>query len=292
MFSNDADVHALNIAAAVQQRLPDDSVILYGSRARGDHQPDSDVDLLIITSSGFQAGRSAGNAAGRYMKENPPWLEVNIVTMAPDEFQRNRRAKQHMAGQAYHYGVIMSGEKLNYGTRYDDEYPDHWPATRERLENAAEWRKEFNDMVDEDHWNQKLLGLSAQQSVENALRGLLSAYNDPTIFRHDLNRIWDHYLKHHHDYDDPTAAPLFETVSELLAYTTYGSEHSPEGYRNWLTQYAADYRYHGSSKQMDRDEKLALQELLNRATNHLAERVHALSRTSDADLFPEGAPWQ
>ena len=295
MAGNGADTHALNIAAAVQRQLPEDSVILYGSRARGDHRPDSDVDLLIVTSGRTRAGRSAGNAAGDYMKQNPPWLEVNIVTMDPDEFQRNRRAMQHVAGQADQHGVMMSGEEINRGASYDDGYPEHWPATRERLENAAEWRKEFNDMVDQDHWNQKLLGLAAQQSVENALRGLLSAYNDPTIFRHDLNRIWNHYLSNHHPPQadgDPAAEPLQEAVSELLEHTTYPSEQSPEGYRNWLTQYAADYRYHGSSKQMDHDEKLALQELVNRATNLLAGRIHALSGTSDDDLFPDGVPWQ
>ena len=291
MNNNSPDTHALNIAAAVQRQLPEDSVILYGSRARGEHRPDSDVDLLIITSSGTQSVSSAGNAAGDYMKRNPPWLEVNIVTMEMDEFQRNRRAKQHVAGQADHHGVKMSSEKLDHGADYDNEYPEHWPATRERLENSAEWSKEFNDMVNEDHWNQKLLGLSAQQSVENALRGLLSAYNDPTIFRHDLNRIWDHYLLNHHDAGDPSAVPLLEAVSELLAHTTYPSDQSPEGYRNWLTQYAADYRYHGSSKQMDRDEKLVLQELVNQANNHLTERIHVLSGTSDDDLFPDGVPW-
>ena len=294
MASNSADTHALNIAAAVQRQLPQDSVILYGSRARGDHRPDSDVDLLIVTSSGTQAASSAGTAAGNYMKRNPPWLEVNIVTMGLDEFQRNRRAMQHVAGQADHHGVMMSGAELNCGADYDDEYPEHWPATRERLENAAEWSKEFNDMVDEDHWNQKLLGLSAQQSVENSLRGLLSAYNDPTIFRHDLNRIWNHYLLHHHPPladSDPAAVPLLEAVTELFEHTTYPSDQSPEGYRNRLTQYAADYRYHGSSKQMDRDEKLILQELVNRANHRLAERIHALSGTSADDLFPDGVPW-
>ena len=89
------------------------------------------------------------------MAANPPELEVNIIAMTMTEFQRHRRAKQHLAGLADHYGVVMSDEKLDYGPGYDDKYPDHWSPTRQRLENTAEWGKEFNDMVDADHWNQK-----------------------------------------------------------------------------------------------------------------------------------------
>ena len=99
----------------------------------------------------------------------------------------------------------MSDYRTDHYEDYRDEYPMHWPATQRRLENAAEWSKQFNDMVDENSWNQKLLGFSAQQGVENALRGIISAYNDPTIFRHDLNRIWNHYLENYHDHTDPQA---------------------------------------------------------------------------------------
>lgn len=35
-----------------------EQVILFGSRARGDARPDSDVDLLVIESKPFGAGRS------------------------------------------------------------------------------------------------------------------------------------------------------------------------------------------------------------------------------------------
>ena len=292
MSSSYADPLALNVAAAIQRQLPHATVILYGSRARGDHRPDSDVDLLIVAHGGPQASQHAGDAASNYMKENPPWLEVNIVTMTLAEFQRNRLAKQHLAGQADHYGVVMSSEKLNYGADYDDDFPEHWPATRQRLENTAEWGKEFNDMVDQDHWNQKLMGFSAQQSVENALRGLLSAHNDPTTFRHGLQGIWDHYVENYHDPNDPGTEPLSRAVADLLGHTTYEDPESATGYSNWLTRYASEYRYNIAPRPMDRSEKVALQELVNNATAHLVGRVHELSGTSEDDIFPDGVPWQ
>jgi predicted nucleotidyltransferase len=37
------------ITHRVSERFPVDSYVIFGSRARGDHRPDSDIDLLIVT---------------------------------------------------------------------------------------------------------------------------------------------------------------------------------------------------------------------------------------------------
>ena len=68
-------------------------------------------------------------------------------------------------GKPDHWGTYISDYRMGYHDDYRNEYPMHWPATQRRLENAAEWSKQFNDMVDENSWNQKLLGFSAQQGV-------------------------------------------------------------------------------------------------------------------------------
>lgn len=38
------------VAAALTDAWPVDSVVLYGSKARGDDTPESDIDLLVLTS--------------------------------------------------------------------------------------------------------------------------------------------------------------------------------------------------------------------------------------------------
>ena len=48
MGKEQADPFGLMIAAAAQESDPQATVILFGSRARGDHRPDSDVDLLVV----------------------------------------------------------------------------------------------------------------------------------------------------------------------------------------------------------------------------------------------------
>lgn len=162
----------------------------------------------------------------------------------------------------------------------------------QRPENTAEWSKQFNDMVAEDHWNQKLMGFSAQQQVENALRGLLSAHNDPTMLRHGLGGIWEYYVDTYYDPDNPETRELYESVVRLLDHTTYEDSDSPTGYGNWLVKYAADYRYNIAPRAMDRSEKAALQAIVNGATNQLVKRIHELSGTNEDDVFPDGAPWE
>ncbi len=286
------DQHAIEIAGAIQKGVAPSIVILHGSRARGDYRPDSDLDLLIVLAPDTDQNASAGQAAATYMHSNPPILDLDAVSIPLKDFQRLRRAKQHIAGQADHWGIYMSGYIMDFPCDCPSGYPMHWPATQRRLENAAEWSKQFNDMVDGNSWNQKLLGFSAQQGVENALRGIISVYNDPAIFRHDLNRIWSHYLENHHDQAHPLSQELREAVDALLQYTAYPDPNSPTGYGNWLIDYATEYRYNRDPRPMGQDQKIELRVLVNEAIGRLADMTHRISGTSEADIFPDGKPWE
>ena len=186
------------------------------------------------------------------MSENPPPLELDIVAITPGDFRKFRKAKQHVAGQADHWGIYMSDEGLNHAVDHPDDYPDHWPATRQRLENAAEWRRQ---------------------------------YNDPEIFRHDLNRIWEHYVEHYHDETDPDAIGLYRAVNALLDHTTCPDPASRTGYSYRLSGYATEYRYNRAPRPLDRAERLELQLLVNDALNHLEKRTHQISGTSAMDFL-------
>ena len=48
MGREQADSFGLMIAAVAQESDPSATAILFGFRARGDHRPDSDVDLLVV----------------------------------------------------------------------------------------------------------------------------------------------------------------------------------------------------------------------------------------------------
>ena len=144
-------------------------------------------------------------------------------------------------------------------------------------------------MVDENHWNQKLMGFSAQQEVENALRGLLSVHNDPTTFRHGTRRIWEYYVDTYYDPNDPETKELYESVTRLFDHTTYENPESPTGNSNWLVKYAPTTVTTSHPRPMDRSEKVELQNVVNDATNRLVDRIHELSGTTEDDVFPDGS---
>ena len=293
----DADPVALEIAWAAQEAAESAIVILFGSRARGDHRPNSDVDLLVIANdeNAGPARVAAGAAVSRYLERTGIRLSTDIIGMTRKQFSRCRLAKQHIAGQADTYGIVMSEDRPDSFDRQQgditDDYPNHWPETKRRLENVEEYSHHFNEMTDENHWNQKMLGFMAQQMVENALKGWLSAYNDDRNWGHDLNLIW-HDIQQIEDWSNPDLATIHEFVTVLLEWSAYDDPNRPERPQNWLSDYAVIYRYLGTSHRMARVERLELQEKVNNAVAAMVDRIHAISGTTESDVYPDGLkPW-
>ena len=283
MSHNVADPHALAAARAAQAQVLGAIVILFGSRATGRHRPGSDIDLLIVTNEQDPLGAEihARKAALEYVKANPPRVPVDAIGIRRGQFERFRKANQHIAGQAARYGVIVSGEKLEPTTSNGDTYPDHWPETRRRIERAEAWNQSLADVIENQH--QELVGFTAQQAVENALKGWLSAYNDARTFGHDLTELWDD-IQDIEDWKDPELGRVLEAGNELFGFIRYPSPDEPAEYRDWLTDYAARYRYAGTAHLMAIDERQELRQLVNQFVIAVVTRIHRLSGTDSSDV--------
>ena len=131
-----------------------------------------------------------------------------------------------MAGQAVLHGVIISGERLDYRYDHDDDYPDHWPETKQRIRNAEKWQHTLDQMDDENHWNKKLIGLSAEQALENVLKGWLSTHQDTGRYGHNLEAAW-RKIDTLEDWSAPGMEQVQEAVQDLFDRTTY-PDPSPE----------------------------------------------------------------
>jgi predicted nucleotidyltransferase len=80
-----------------------EKIILFGSRARGNAGPDSDVDLLVVmnTESGRQSDieiRIALDAIG---------IPKDIIVITPDEFERRKNIVGSIAYPAHHEGRVL-----------------------------------------------------------------------------------------------------------------------------------------------------------------------------------------
>ncbi len=288
------DAVGLAAAQAAQDAARPAVVVLFGSRARGDWRKDSDIDLLVITET--EDTRTAQGAAYRgvqaWEKRRRSGLQVDIIPMTRLQFERCRRAKQHIAGQADTYGVVMSGEELEYRSRYEDGYPDHWPATINRIENAEIWLRNYNEMVDASHWDQAIMGMAAQQAVENALKGVLSCLNVATGYTHNLLDTWKE-LQSLAQFRQSAPEELLIAGQSLFEYLKYPDPQRPGESLDWLTEYAAHYRYFRASYAMSQTGRLELQSLVNSLVESLVSHIYRLSGATPQDVYPDGLrPWE
>jgi predicted nucleotidyltransferase len=80
------------------------SIILFGSRARGTAQPDSDYDLLVVAESDlpledrmFQARRAVRDVQ----------VPKDIVVVTPDEFRKYSRWVSGVVREAVEHGEVL-----------------------------------------------------------------------------------------------------------------------------------------------------------------------------------------
>ena len=220
------DPKACAVARAVGEAVHPDRVILFGSRARGDFSPDSDIDLLIIGSGavGAQAYQRTSVAAHRTVEElYGDSISVDLVRMSERAFRDGCRARNHVAGQAVRDGLDANGDKVSY----DNPEPSNWPDIRQRMANAERELGVLKILV-EANAAQEAIGFHAQQALENALKGWISALDADYRNTHDLTKLIA--IVRQHPAESATSA------GERLA---------------WLTEYAVRYRYAGAEVVMD-----------------------------------------
>ena len=70
----------------------------------------------------------------------------------------------------------------------------------------------------------------------------------------------------------------------MLDYTTGENPDEPGTLINWLTQYAAWYRYHGTRYTMTEEEKARFREEVLLAVYTFINRAQELTGTTDEDL--------
>ena len=284
------DPAGLEIARAVQDATQHATVILFGSRASGDHRPDSDVDLLLIA-DGPQAARDATAAVNRWLHSNKPPLDVNFRTMTSHEFQIRRRLGQSLAGQAARHGVNPMGERLEYSSDYDSHDEEIWQETRGWLERSEEHLQDYNEREDANHWNLKVMGYEAQQAVEHAMKGVLEAHGDQGRFRHDISRMWDYIEDNIPWRDDLEGAQGKQAIRELIDHVTFQDSISGQTF-NWLTAFAEGYRYEIVPRDRTWDERKELQLLVNRAVAALEDEALHRRGAVRENLFPNVKPWE
>ena len=249
------DPRACAVARAVEEAIHPDRVILFGSRARGDFNADSDIDLLIVISSD-QLGRresERNRAVARRKVEEvyDHWIGVDLVHMSADTFHYGRRARNHVAGQVVRDGYDANGDKVNY----DNPEPSNLPDIRQRIANAERELSDLEKLI-EVSGSQEAIGFHAQQAIENALKGWISALDADYGNTHDLGELMAIVRQHPQENDTPAGEQLM-----------------------WLTEYAVKYRYEGAVVEMD--DRFALLKGVTETVQAIIARIRRLTGTNE-----------
>ena len=93
------------VARLIVARFHPERVVLFGSYARGEANPNSDVDLLVEMRSPIE-GNVRGNPVRRAIAERFV-LPVDIVVKSPETVEKYRNDPYSLVHQALEEGIIL-----------------------------------------------------------------------------------------------------------------------------------------------------------------------------------------
>lgn len=98
------------MAAAIRAEIPDAEVRLFGSRARGEDRPDSDVDLLITAPDAWLAQQDRWAVLDRLRWQlSSPELPVDLLLFSQSQVRQRLPLRSSVVGHAYREGVRLDG---------------------------------------------------------------------------------------------------------------------------------------------------------------------------------------
>ncbi len=107
MLKTEQDLLQTMVDIIVREADPE-QIILFGSRARGDARPDSDVDLLIVESEPFSAKRSRIKETARLAMALANFeVSKDLLLYSRDEFEARKNSLNHVVGRAFREGRIL-----------------------------------------------------------------------------------------------------------------------------------------------------------------------------------------
>ena len=108
MMMHDEDELLRQMVEVIVREADPEKIILFGSRARGDAKPDSDVDLLVVESEPFSPQRSRRQETVRLYSalRNLP-VSKDLLIYSRDEFDQWKTSLNHVVGRAFREGRVL-----------------------------------------------------------------------------------------------------------------------------------------------------------------------------------------
>jgi HEPN domain-containing protein/predicted nucleotidyltransferase len=176
------------VVERIVQELKPEKIVLFGSYARGEQTPDSDVDLLVIMQTD-ESHAERSRAVSRLIDPRP--FPTDIVVRTPDEVQRAFDRKEFFVPHILSEGRVLydTGRtwRVNNEERRGLSLP---PDIAEWLHIAEEDLALARVALRRKHALPSGACFHAQQCVEKYLKAVLIAHGGQVIKTHNLQDLF------------------------------------------------------------------------------------------------------
>lgn len=98
------------MAAVVAREVKPEAIVLFGSHARSDARPDSDVDFLVVEETPFGPDKDRRREMTRLWRALAGFaVAKDILVYSHEEVERWRGARNHVIARALREGRILYG---------------------------------------------------------------------------------------------------------------------------------------------------------------------------------------
>ena len=163
-------------ASAAGSAIDARCVILFGSRARGDHRHNSDLDLAIVAAEAEldaqqrhdlrERARAAARSAAAELTNH-----IDVIIWTDAEYRIKKRSINHVAGRAWREGVVIYGV---HETLPGEEIVSELDNARELMRMCQRQLMGINNMNDETLFPEELFGFHAQRAAELAFKAWIT----------------------------------------------------------------------------------------------------------------------
>ena len=221
---------------AIVDEVDPEQVILFGSRARGDARPDSDIDLLIIESEPFGGGRSSRAERVRLnhaLAATP--VATDLLVYSREEIERWRGSLNHVAARALREGRVL------YARDWGVPSPTSRPCTvrdGDRPEPDIQQARLLLGMADGDlgavramrdraEFTDEIFGFHVQQAVEKCFKAWLAMLGEEYPLTHDLGKLVEAIRRHDAAVSQHAALKSFSAFAVHYRYTPFPENAEP-----------------------------------------------------------------
>ncbi|MFN9661060.1 MAG: nucleotidyltransferase domain-containing protein [Cyanobacteriota bacterium] len=98
------------MAAEIRAEIPEAEVRLFGSHARGDARPDSDIDLLITVTDDWLAQHNRFEVLDHLRwRLSQPRRPVDLLLFSHSQVEQRKHLRSSVVHQAYTRGLRLDG---------------------------------------------------------------------------------------------------------------------------------------------------------------------------------------